>query len=229
VSYSFVKGRPIDPVGEPAVVVTTLATEPTSGSLGTVATPMVAAEADLYAVDEERVVDQVMAHAEWLAMEYFSYDGSETSRQTLATLLPQGVPLPEAPEGTQVFVDWVGAGAVSEISPLVYQVAVTVRSLVSGSDGGFVRQTPIRALMEVMIGADGRAIATRPPAIETGQSTPTPHVMALTPVPDGIRAQAEADHGALVGGEQLPDGGWRVVVMVTDPDGVTRPRTVTIR
>jgi hypothetical protein len=225
-AFSFVRSQPADPMAPPPTAETSLPEIAADPTPGTVATPMVVAEADLYAVDEERLIDQATSHAEWFAVEYFSFDGSEPSRQTLASLLPLGVPLPEAPEGTQVFVDWVGAGSVTEVSPLVYQVGVTVRSLVSGSDGGFTRQPAIRAVVEVTIGPDGTAAVTRPPSIEPG-SEPTPHPMALGALPDQVREQVETTYGPVVGGEQLSDGGWLVVAMVTDPDGVTRPRTVT--
>jgi hypothetical protein len=43
-----------------------------------------------------------------------------------------------------------------------------------------------------------------------------------------VATQVEASGGAVVGGEQLADGSWRVVVMASSPDGVTRPRTVTV-
>jgi hypothetical protein len=227
-AYSLTRNQPQQPMAEPAVSSTgILTTDPPPGSIGTVASPLVVAEADLYAVDEERLLDEVMAHAEWFVVEYFSYDGSDASRLTLTSLLPEGIPLPEAAEGTQVFVDWVGAGPATEISPLVYQVGVMVRSLVSGPDGGFTRQPPIRVVVEVRVDPEGRASITRPPIIEPAPvSSPDP--MVLTPLPDQLRAEVEAAHGPVIGGEQLADGGWRVVVMVSDADGVTRPRTITV-
>ena len=173
----------------------------------TVTSPIVVAEADLYAVDPARLVESVVAHAEWFAVEYFSLDGSEESRSTLAALLPSGIPLPEASPDTQVFVDWVGAQTVTEVGPLTYEVEVVVRSLMAQGDGGFVRQPARVATVQVMIGEDGLPRVTRPPAVEQTPEV-APMVMNLVEVPEQIREQVEQTHGTVVGGEPLPDGRW---------------------
>ena len=87
------------PPAAPAVAPVTTASAPT---------PVLTAEADLYAVHPERAIDRATAHAEWFIAEYLTVDGSEESRATLGALLPAGVPLPVAPEGTRVFVEWCG-------------------------------------------------------------------------------------------------------------------------
>ena len=42
--------------------------------------PVVTAEADLYAVHPERVIDRAVAHAEWFVAEYLTMDGTEEGR-----------------------------------------------------------------------------------------------------------------------------------------------------
>jgi len=226
-AFSFVRNQPASPVAPAPAPVVEAASAPTLpvAPAATVATPLVVAEADLYAVDEERLLDLARAHAEWFAVEYFAVDGSEQSRASLASLLPEGVPVPEAPPGIQVFVDWARAWSVSEVAALVYQVEVIVKSLVSGPDGGFTRQPTRAVTIEVMIGADGSPRVTRPPTM-VEEPRPAPHSLPLTGVPDQVRESVEATHGPVVGGEQLAGGGYLVVAMVTDSDGVTRPRTV---
>lgn len=81
-AYSFIRNQPLPPARADQSVVTTIAasTATTAGRPATpssVASPVVVAEADLYAVDPERLVDRAAAHAEWVAVEYVSYDGSE--------------------------------------------------------------------------------------------------------------------------------------------------------
>jgi hypothetical protein len=195
--------------------------------LPTNASPLVVAEADLYAVDPERLVDQVTAHAEWFAVEYFGVDGSAESSQALAGLMPEGVPLPVAPEGIQVFVDWVGATSVVEIDVLSFDVEVAVRSLKSEGGGAFARQPTRIATLRVQIGDDGLPRVLTPPLVVTA-TQPTSSQLELVPVPDELRVQLEASHGPVIGGQTNADGEWSVVVMATDVDGVARPTTIVV-
>ena len=225
-AFSFMRSQPVPTMQmEPVPATAPLAPPPPEVTATTVSSPVVMAEADLYAVDTEALAHLAASHAEWFAVEYLSVDGSEQSRQTLASLLPSGVPLPEAPEGTQVFVDWAGVQNVTETVPLTYQVEVLVRSLLAQGDGGFARQPVTRMQVTVQIGEDGLPRVASPPRIV--QTTPAPQIqMALSPVPEPIRAQVESAHGAVVGGVQQIDGSWLVVAMVVGPDGVARPVTV---
>ena len=225
-AFSFMRSQPVSTMQMEAVPTTApLAPPPPEVTATTVSSPVVMAEADLYAVDTEALAHLAASHAEWFAVEYLSVDGSEQSRQTLASLLPSGVPLPEAPEGTQVFVDWAGVQNVTESVPLSYQVEVLVRSLLAQGDGGFTRQPVTRMQVTVQIGEDGLPRVASPPRIV--QTTPAPQIqMALSPVPEPIRAQVESSHGPVVGGAQQIDGSWLVVAMVVGPDGVARPVTV---
>jgi hypothetical protein len=235
-AFSFMRGQPAPaPMATPSVEPSAPALEPSVPAASaptmdspspTVASPLVVAEADLYAADSEHLVALAAAHAEWFAIEYLSVDGSDQSRQTLVSLLPEGIPLPEAPEAVQVFVDWAGARAVTEIAPLEYEVEVLVRSLLAQGDGGFIRQQVTRLEVAVVIGDDGLPRVSRPPRLLEPLASAQSR-MPLSPVPEPIKSQVESSLGAVVGGLPQPDGTWLVVAMVTGPDGVTRPVTVT--
>ena len=97
-AYSFIRNQPAE-IPPPAtaeaasaavssVPATTTTAVPVAPQASTVASPLVVAEADLYAVDPERLIDQAATHAEWFAVEFVAYDGSERSAKTLAGLLP---------------------------------------------------------------------------------------------------------------------------------------------
>lgn len=227
-AYSFMQNQP-GPVPEPLVQpVVTMA--PPVGTVPpapatTATTPLLVAEADLYAVDHAELAQRAAAHAEWFAVEYFSFDGSDQSLSSLQMLLPAGVPPPEAPAGTQVFVDWVVTQSVTESAALQFTVDVVVRSLLAQGDGAFVRQSPRLATIEVSIGDDGRPVVSRPPSVATVSPT-VPTTMTLSPLPADLQSQIETTLGAVVGGEQLADGTWKVVAMVPGSDGVTRPETL---
>ena len=228
-AYSFVKSQPAPP--PPAAVAVT--DPPATAAVAPVApvtttqTPLLLAEADLYAVNPERIIDQAKALAGWFAVEYFAMDGSDQSQETLRSLMPSGVPLPEAPVGIQVFVDWVGVQSVTETAPLAYDIEVLVRSLMAEGDGGFVRQPTRVATISVIVGDDGVSRVSRPPVITTPEGS-SPMTMSLTPLPAALQEQVESTHGPVLGGEQLEDGRWRVVVMVEGIDGVRRPTSITV-
>jgi hypothetical protein len=194
-AYSFVRNQPAPVATEPASVATTLvAGEPTpeESTTPTAESPVVYSEADLFAIDPEMVMAEAATYAEWFAVEYFSYDGGESA--VLAEMLGEGVPLPTAGEGVQVFVDWVGVKSVTQTGPLSYEVDVLVRSLLSTDGAGFARQ-PVRiAMVPVVMGDDG--------------------VFRL----DGLPVVSEVSGLAGPGGDQLAD-----VVPEIGPDGVTRP------
>lgn len=226
-AYSFMRNQPVAPTLPAAAEAPAPATPVISlppATAPTIASPMVVSEADLYAVDPERLLDSVTAHAEWFAVEYFSVDGSDESRTTLASLLPTGVPMPEAPAGTQVFVDWVGVISANATTPLTYEVVVLVRSLVSHQEGVFVRQPARKATVEIRIGPDGLARVAGAPAVSV-MAAPSPHQLALLAVPPQVIEQF-SPFGDVIGGVQVADGRWQVVVMLEGPDGVKRPTSM---
>lgn len=227
-AYSFTRNQPVAPVPtSPTAVATTVpaspSTTPPATSPSTVASPLVVAEADLYAVDPERIIDQARAHAEWFAVEYVSADAGEESQAILAALLPAGIPLPSAPEGTQVYVDWAGAIGVEEVAPMTYDVSVLVRSLLSADTGGFTRQPPRVVVASVEVTDQGPRVASAP-VVSVADPGPSA-TLELEPIPDELLTAIEGA-GDVVGGRRLIDGTWEVVTVVTSPDGVARPVTV---
>lgn len=229
-AYSFMQNQPApapEALAQPVVTAAPPVAVVPPATVTTITTPLLLAEADLYAVDPVDLGRRAAAHAEWFAIEYFAFDGSEQSRSSLQALLPAGLPLPEAPTGAQVFVDWVGTQSVTESGPLQFSVEVVIRSLLSEGDGAFTRQPPRLATVEVSIGEDGRPVVLRPPSVSAAAPA-VPVSLTLTPLPIDLQAQVEASHGPVVGGELLADGRWRVVAMVSGLDGVSRPETVVL-
>ena len=229
-AYSFMSNRPVAvPVATTMAManptVPTITTPASAPALPPTAatSPVVTAEADLYAVHPERAIDRVAAHAEWFAAEYLTVDGSEEGLAALTSLLPSGVPLPVAAEGTRVFVEWVRAMTVEEIGALTYRVTVLARSLAAEGDAAYQRQAPLELAIEVSLAA-GSPQVVLPPQVSQAPAGPA-HPLALVPVPDEVGAAALEQTGGseVVGGMQGPDGGWQVVVLVTTPDGVSRP------
>lgn len=231
-AYSFVKNQPVEPQTVADSVATTQMENQQQANDGlrttdpTVSSPVVVAEADLYAVDPRRLSEAASSHAEWFAVEYFSVDGSEVSRATLRSLLPDGIPLPDYPQGRQVFVDWVGTTQVVQSGEAEYLIDVLVRSLVSIEDSGFARQ-PVRMIrVRVGFGPDGRPrVATAPMLLDV------PLVGAdhadLSEVPPDVASLVSDEH-ELIGGVQSEDGGWRLIVMTVDVDGVKRPHLLEV-
>ncbi|HEX6301630.1 MAG TPA: hypothetical protein VF148_14295 [Acidimicrobiia bacterium] len=228
-AYSFMRSRPTASLPPPETVTaaTALATTAPSNvdaTPSTVASPLVVAEADLYAVDPERLVDQAASHAEWFSIEFVAYDGSEQSRETLQTLLPRGLPLPEAPDDIQVFVDWARARAVTQAGPTSFEVDVLVRSLVSSGESGFVRQPPLVVSVPVEMGEDGEPLVAGVPGLAVVEST-DPIQIELLEVPQEVSSQIETQ-GEIVGGVRRSDGTWDVVILAEGSDGVRRPALV---
>lgn len=225
-AYSFMRSQPTASLPPPETV--TVATAPATTAPSnmdstppTVASPLVVAEADLYAVDPERLVDQAASHAEWFAIEFVAYDGSEQSRETLQTLLPAGLPLPDATGSTQVFVDWVRAREVTQTGPTSFYVEVLVRSLVSSGESGFIRQPPVGVSVPVEIGEEGEPLVAGPPRLAVVESR-DPIQIELLEVPEEVSSKIETQ-GEIVGGVQRSDGTWEVVIMAEGADGVKRP------
>ncbi|HSJ84358.1 MAG TPA: hypothetical protein VLA91_11125 [Acidimicrobiia bacterium] len=237
-AYSFMSNRPpavavattIPAVAAPTTVAVPATTAAPAPALPPTAStsPVVTAEADLYAVHPERAIDRVAAHAEWFVAEYLTVDGSEEGRAALTALMPAGVPLPSAAEGTRVFVEWVRAAAIEEIAPLTYRVTVIARSLAAESDAVYQRQAPLELAVDVSL-AEGSPQVILPPEVRPA-STPPARQLSLATVPDQVGAIALDQAGAteVVGGSQTPDGGWQVVVLVRAPDGVSRPVSVSV-
>lgn len=227
-AYSFVLNRPVvQPVPEAHTPVSsvpaTSALPAAAAPPSTTASPVVVAEADLFAVDPERIIQSAATHAEWLAVEYVSSDGG--AEETLAALLPVGSPLPVTPEGTQVYVDWAGIRSVSQIGPSSFQVEVLVSSLVANGEGGFVRQPALLVGVPVEVDEEGSVRATSVPSLAEASMPPAVE-LGLTEIPAEV-ASALPDGAEVVGGRQTVDG-WEVVMMMPGGDGVSRPVSVEV-
>jgi hypothetical protein len=188
----------------------------------------VVAEADLFAIDPERLLDQATAHAEWFVAEYIGVDGSEESLATLGSLMPAGIPAPATPESTRVFVEWVRTVSVEEVAPLRYKVGVLVRSLVAHGEEAYRRVPPLLATVEVTVAETGARVVMPPTLSQL--TTPEQEPLTLVEVPAEVEAAAITAAGAteILGGVQGAAGGWQVVVMAPGPDGVSRPTTVAV-
>ena len=229
-SYSFFSNRPAPVEPTPPAPATEMAQPVTSvpvsnSTPATMASPVVVAEADLFAVDTEDLRDAAASHALWFAVEYIAHDGSETSREVLASLMPTNLPLPESGEASQVFVDFAAVMGVDNTAPARYGVQVLIRSLVSGADGTFTRVPP--RVVRVLVGFDeqGRAHVIEVPQV-THAAPPKRHELVLTTPPGDVVAANLAEGETLVGAVATEDGGWRLVVMKEGIDGVVRPTTV---
>ncbi len=227
-AYSFTRNQPPAPVAttipvESSVVAEARAALPAAPP--TTTGPMVVAEADLYAVDPERLIDRVAAHAEWFATEYVAFDGSERSREVIQSLLPDGVPPPVAAGDAQVFVDWARATQVTQVGELGYEVEVLVRSLASDGGGAFVRQPPRVLHVDVELSLEGVPHVSSVPVV--GEPVVTERAeLGLVDVPEDVLARIGPEQGEVVGGFRSGDGSWQVVVLAPGPDGVTRPMTI---
>ena len=190
--------------------------------------PILVADADLYAVDPERWLDRATAHAEWFVAEYFTVDGSPASAEILGRLLPAGMPNWDAPETTSVFVEWVRTLNAAEVAPFRYRVEVLVRSLVADGDNSYLRQAPIVATVEVAVDEKGPRILM-PPEVRPA-TIDSQEIIVLAEVPAEIAAMATSMAGTveILGGRLLDDGRWQVVVVGDGRDGASRPMTVTV-
>lgn len=226
-AYSYMSGRPA-PQPPAATTAPVAVAPPPVAPAPPVTSPVLVSEADLFAVDPDRLLGQASAHAEWFVAEYLAMDGSATPNRVLAGLLPAGVPAPVAPEGTRVFVEWVRALTVEEIAPFRYRIGVLARTLSAPPGGEYQRREPLLATVEVVVGEMGPVVAMPPRlAPMTGA---VPARLDLAPVPAEVEAAARTGAGVVevLGGIAGASGDWLVVAMVTGPDGVSRPVTIVV-
>lgn len=127
-----------------------------------------------------------------------------------------------------MFVEWVRAVTLEEMSPLHYRVGVLVRSLVAQGEEIYHRVPPMLVTVEVLVAEDGARVVL-PPTLAP-LPTPEPEPLALVEVPPEIQEAAMASSGAteVIGGIQTAAGDWQVVVVAAGPDGVARPTTVNV-
>lgn len=231
--YSFMSNQPA-PLPPPPTEVATAVTVP-STTLAPVApvapppqpAPSVVTEADLYAVDPDRLATEAAAHARWVVREYLAQDGS-SEQGVLRGLLPADVPLPSTPEGVLVFVEWVDSTGVEEVDVGTYRVDVLARYMVSADGGDYQRVDPEIFTLDIEM-TDGYPRLLGAPGVRAIDS-PTTAGLGLGGVPDAVAAEVEAlrPGSEIVGGYVDQGGTWNVVVLATGPGGVIRPETVPI-
>jgi hypothetical protein len=190
--------------------------------------PVVVSEADLFAVHPERVVDQAVAHAEWFIAEYFTADGSEEHSAVLKALLPAGIPLPDVPDGTSVFVESVVSTAVVEKTDLNFVVDVVVRYLVARGGEAYRRQEPVLATVGIVVSDAGPQVAGPPTLSQVSLAAPAQ--LRLVEIPPDVAGQVmnRGDVAEILGGIPVEGGSWSVVALVLGPDGVTRPVSIPV-
>jgi len=132
---------------------------------------------------------------------------------------------PEAPEGVQVFVDWVETMQVSQTGPTTYRVDVIARSLSSGDGEAFTRRPSMVVTVDVEVTDDGLPRVIGLPVISDVMTAPQADV-AIVDLPADLAGRVGPDTGRVVGGLQRADGSWAVVVMGKGADGVARPTLV---
>jgi hypothetical protein len=232
--FTFMSNRSIPPPSSVATV-----TDPGSPPPSTVApapplapppetVPSVVAEADLYAVDPERLMSAAAAHARWVIREYLAHDGSSDEKAILRSLLPADVPLPSLPEGVLVFVEWVDSVSVEEIDVGTYRVDVLARYMIATDGGDYQRVDP--ELFSVEIGVtDGQPHLLSAPSVTVAETVVTDGV-GLDAVPEGVAASVEAlrPGSQIIGGRVDGNGVWKVVVLTAGPGGVLRPETIAV-
>lgn len=184
--------------------------------------PQNIAEADLYAVAPSALAELAAAHAEWFVLEYLTIDGSQEN-PTLRMLLPGDIPIPSAPEGARVFVEWVRALSTEEIEVGLYAVDVLARYMVASDGQTYERVAPEMLSVVVAVTESGAQVRGVP---MVGQAVTTSNGAAsLVEVPAGIADLVLGVHpdAEVIGGLHDPSGGWQVVAMVPTPGGIVRP------
>jgi len=190
--------------------------------------PSVIAEADLYAIDPERLTSAAAAHARWVIREYLAHDGSTDENATLRSLLPTDVPLPSPPEGVLVFVEWVDSISVEELDVGEYRVEVLARYMVSADGGEYQRVEP--ELFSVEIGVvEGVPYLLSAPSVRPLETVVT-QGLGLGAIPDEVAASVEAlrPGSQIIGGHTDASGVWDVVILAQGPGGVLRPETIVV-
>jgi len=236
--YSFVSNRPVappvavaavQPEATPAPVPTAPVAVPAVPPAAPVATPPQAvAEADLYAVPPDTLRSQASAFAEWFVSEYLTADGSADEPNTLRTLLPADLPLPEAPDGTLTFVEWVVALEVVEAGPGQFEVDVLARYMVASGGEPYQRLEPEVFTVTVAADESGFRIVGAP-RIRPAE-VPAADVVGFVELPSEVLnavTQLRPD-STVIGGISNQDGSWTVSLTTIGPGGVDRPESIVV-
>jgi hypothetical protein len=232
--FTFMSNRSIPPPSPVSTVAdsasptpSTLAPAPPAAPLPGPA-PSVVAEADLYAVDPDRLRSAAAAHARWVIREYLAHNGSLDENMILRSLLPTDVPLPSLPEGVLVFVEWVDSVSVEEVDVGAYRVEVLARYMISTDGGDYQRVDPELFSVEVGV-VDGEPHLLSAPSAIPLEAVVTDG-LGLDAVPDEVAANVETlrPGSQIVGGQIDGSGTWKVVVVASGPGGILRPETIVV-
>lgn len=206
----------------------------TAAALPVPTTQPLLSEADLLAVDPDDAIRAAAGLAEWFLAEYFTIDTPGRWGAVASSVLPTGIGAP--PGGARTFVDSVHVLSTEQTASDRYVVTAVVRRLVDLEGSGFERVTPDRFAVEVIMGEDG-PVVSGPPRPVPGEAIEANSGPVWEEVPEAVAAAAAEKVASLglpgvtlAGGEPMFGarlaGGWSVVVMVTDPAGMTWPLTV---
>lgn len=214
----------------PPTAVSSPASVPVSSAPAETGPPL--SESDLLAATPGEEALLASAHAVWFVSDFFTLDGSEVTRSSVARRLPAGS-APAAPDRAQrSFVESAIPVVVTEVTEARYVVTVVVRSL-TDPDGEGYRREPARAV-EVVVDVGGKAPAVvdlpRPVPLPPSQAPPL-EVEEAEPPPEVVSAAIEQ---ASVWGEvrkpPLAAGrmgeAWRLVLTVVDASGLEWPAAV---
>jgi hypothetical protein len=236
--YSFMSSRgaiapqptlvtaPVAAVGDPDLPAPQPVT-PTPAAPTTTLPPVVA-QADLYAVPPGSLADSAAAHAEIFVAEFLTITGSEDDQNTLRTMLPPDLPLPSAPEGGVVFVEWVGAVSATEIGTELYEVQVVARYMVAADGSTYQRVEPELVTVRVAVDDSGTRVVSAPSFSPLPPMAPTPTGIVDLPPELGASVAELSPGSEILGGVQRLDGTWEAVVMSTTVEGLNRPETILI-
>ena len=182
-------------------------------------------EADLMAVPSETLASEAAAVAEWVASDFFTLDGGTEIAQDLGKAFPESSPLPVGPPGSRSFVEWARAVKVEEPTPASFDVLVLVRRLGAAEGESYRRMPPIAVLIRIAWTeagwsvADLPVLADSPPLVQAAR-------WSQTEIPADVIATATAETGGeVIAGVTVRDG-WRLVVQIEDPTGVSWPMVI---
>ncbi|HEY5889644.1 MAG TPA: hypothetical protein VIW94_02945, partial [Acidimicrobiia bacterium] len=235
--YSFVSNRPVAPAAVAAEQVTAppapvplppvaAPTVPPAAPVTT--TPQAVAEADLYAVPPDALRSQASAFAEWFVSEYLTADGSADGPATLRSLLPADLPLPEVPDGTLTFVEWVVALDVIEAGPGQFEVDVLARYMVAPDGGAYERLDPEVFTVTVVVDENGPHVVGAPRIRPV--DVPVAGAVGFVELPpEVLNAVTELrPDSTVMGGISNQDGSWTVSLVTVGPGGVERPESMVV-
>jgi len=222
------------PADQGAIVAGPPVTTPTPVTVAAPEAAVLYSEADLMAVIPEEEQRAASARAIWFVTDYFTVDGDPATAASVRDALPAAinVAIPHDGFGGVSYVEWAEALAVRPDGPSRYAVDVIFRTLAAGGEGPPARD-PVRAVrVRVVVDASGTAAILdlpEPLALETATaevevpagSDPPPDVVdravtlasSLGPVDDVLTSGFDA-------------AGWRIVVLVGDPSGLSWPIAV---